>query len=260
MLSLSEILLMTKITTGRTILAVIKGKFAKTYDRFLRRESLLPPGLLELVRSTGARNILDLGAGTGTIAVGLAAEGYDAIGVDFSSDMLKKARQKARLHKTGARFFYGNIIYVDLEMSFDMVLCLGNTLPLIQNIADSRRLFKNCHRHLKPGGWLIFQILNYDRILKFRPATFATDVLDDLIRIKQYRYEKDTIDFVVSLIETAKIPPKISFSRRKIKPWIAKNLKFELRRAGFKKISAFGDYSKSKFTLESKDLIILCRR
>ena len=241
-------------------MAKIKGKFAGTYDKFVRRESLLPGGLLNIVESTGAKEILEFGAGTGTIAVGLGLKGYDITGIDFSSDMLKKAREKAKMHAAGVRFINGNIIDIDLLKRFDLLLCLGNTLPLIDNLRDSRKLFKNCAKHLKPGGSLIFQMLNYDRILKSRPITFATDVLDDMIRIKQYRYGENLIDFVVSLIETTKIPPKITVSRRKIRPWTRKDLSLELKKTGFVNIRAFGDYARNEFTMQSKDLVILCKR
>lgn len=237
-----------------------KGAIARSYDSFLTRKSLLPKGLLELVKSTKARKIVEFGAGTGTVAIGLSLEGYDVTGVDFSPEMLKKARQKAKKHGADTRFINGNIVKADLRRRFDLLICLGNTLPIINNLKDTRALFKNCAHHLKPGGTIVIQILNYDRILKTRPETFSTEILDDIIRIKQYRYGKTLIDFVVSLIDITKIPPKITISRNKIRPWTRRELTAELKEAGFRKINALGDYSKNKFTIKSKDLIVIAEK
>jgi len=239
-------------------LGKFKRKIAKSYDRFLTRKSFLPDGLFVLVKEARARKILEFGCGTGTVAVGLSLEGYDVTGVDYSPEMLKIARQKAGAHGTKTRFFNGNIIDIRLPERFDLLLCLGNTLPIITSLSDSRKLLRNCLNHLNPGGILIIQILNYDRILKTRPGTFATEILEDLVRVKQYRYGKNLIDFVVSLIDTARIPPKITVRTGKIRPWARADLIAELRKARFVHIEAFGSYSGGKFSAESKDLIIRC--
>ena len=240
------------------------GKFkraiAASYDKFITRKSLLPKGLLDLIKSTTAREIVEFGAGTGTVAVGLSLRGYDVTGVDFSPEMLKEARRKAKSHGADTRFINGNIVKVDLRRRFDLLICLGNTLPIIDNLKDARTLFKNCADHLKPGGTIIIQILNYDRILKTRPKPFGVEILDDVIRIKQYRYGKTLLDFVVSLIDITKIPPKIIVSHNKIRPWTKKELTGKLQKAGFLKIKAFGDYSKNRFSIKSKNLIVIAEK
>ena len=234
-----------------------KREIAQTYDKFLTRKSMLPAGLADLVKTARAQKIVEFGVGTGTVAVGLSLEGYDVTGVDYSPEMLKLARQKAKIHDANTKLLDGNIVDIEIPERFDLLLCLGNTLPIITSLPDSRKLLRNCARHLKPGGTAIFQILNYDRILKTRPDTFATEILDDIIRIKQYRYGKTLIDFVVSLIDTTKVPSKITVRSHKIRPWTKKDLSAELKKAGFLKVRAFGNYSKERFTQKSKDLIII---
>lgn len=241
-------------------LGKIKGSFAATYDKFIRRGSLLPPGLSQFVKSTGAGSILEFGSGTGTVAIGLSLEGYDVTGLDYSEGMLKEARRKAKQYKAEVRFIEGDIIDIDLGRRFDMILCLGNTLALVNGLRDARALFANCLRHLRDDGSAVFQILNYDRILKTRPVTFATDVSEHLVRIKQYRYGRELIDFVVTLVDSSKIPPEVKTARSKLRPWTRKQLASELMRAGFGKVLAFGDYSKSRFSLNSKDLVMSAQR
>jgi 2-polyprenyl-3-methyl-5-hydroxy-6-metoxy-1,4-benzoquinol methylase len=235
----------------------IKGKFAKSYDRFIRRESHLPTGLLKLVRSFNPRDILEFGCGTGSVAVGLGLAGFEVTGVDISNDMLKEARQKIGKSKIDVRFKRANIVDIDLKRKFDLLLCLGNTVPLIYGLKDARRLFRNFARHLNPGGSIVIQQLNYDRILMERPRTFAVDRYENQIRIKQYKYGKRLIDFAVSLIDYSMVPPQIHTSQSKIRPWLKSNLISELTDAGFYKLSSFGDHKKSRLGRKSRDLIII---
>jgi len=237
----------------------IRGKFAKTYDNFVRRGSLLPEGLPELVDSAAAKEIIEFGSGTGAVAIGLSLTGYDVTGIDFSADMLRAARFKSQKYDADVKFLNRDIVKVRLDRKFDLLICLGNTLPLITGLGDSRKLFKNCVRHLKPGGTAIFQMLNYDRILKEKPTTFAVDSQDNLIRIKQYRYGIKLLDFVVTLIDNSKIPPVITISRRKLKPWTKREITAELMNAGFNKVCVYRDYNRRRFSLLSKDMVIVAR-
>ena len=106
----------------------------------------------------------------------------------------------------------------------------------------------------------MFQIVNYDRILKEKPTTFSIDCTDDLVRIKQYRYRRGTIDFVVSLVDSGTIPPAVKTVTKRIRPWTKKDLAAELEKAGFEKIQAYGDYLRSEFRISSKDLIMVAEK
>ena len=48
----------------------------------------------EKVRKQNPKNILDIGFGTGILAKKLYDDGYNIYGIDFSNEMLKKAKQK----------------------------------------------------------------------------------------------------------------------------------------------------------------------
>lgn len=235
----------------------IKGKFAKSYDKFVSRKSLLPPGLIKLVSSIGPANVLEFGCGTGSVLVGLSFAGYKVTGVDLSAEMLRSAHEKAGRFGVEAKFIKADITDIDLKQNYDLLLCLGNTVPLIYRMKDARKLFHNFTRHLRPGGTLIIQQLNYDRILKNRPKTFAVDRSESHIRIKQYKYERSLIDFAVTLVDHSKIPPAVDISRSKIRPWKKRELAVELSAVGFEKIRGFGDYNGNRFNLKSKDLILV---
>ncbi len=239
-------------------MAKIKGSFAKTYDSFIKRPGLLPAGLLDLVRSLGAKTVADFACGTGNVAVGLALEGFDITGVDYSPDMLKVARSKALGHRAKIKFYLEDITGVKLGRQFDLILCLGNTIPHFTRKIDLGRLLANCTHHLRPGGHILFQQLNYDRMLKEGSGTFAIETGGDgIIRIKQSHFRGKRADFHLTIVDHTKIPPRISSNRVAIRPWTKAELSAALKQAGFTEILAIGSYSGEKFSLKSKDLIIM---
>jgi len=76
--------------------------------------------LLEHLPPAPAR-VADLGCGTGTLALLLAEEGYDVTGVDFSSEMVRRARAKAG---DLATFHEGDAASPPLDAAaYDVVLC-----------------------------------------------------------------------------------------------------------------------------------------
>ena len=236
----------------------IEGIFAETYDRFIKRKSLLPEGLLELVRSLKPDSILEFGCGTGNVAVGLALEGFNITGIDFSSDMLRVAAGKAKEHGASPKFILGDITKVRLNRQFDLIICLGNTLPILTTVRKLESTLLNCRNHLKPaGGVVIFQQLNYDRVLKEKPVTFSIDFDKELVRFKQYHYRKNLIDFVVTIVDGSRIPPRASVSKIALRPWTSRQLKAALKRAGFQDIRFYGNYARGDFSINSKDLIII---
>jgi glycine/sarcosine N-methyltransferase len=235
----------------------IKGSFAKDYDSFIKRPGLLPPGLLELVRPMHAEKIVDFACGTGNVTVGLSLEGYDVTGVDYSPDMLKVARAKARKHKANLKFISGDITGINLGYQFDVLLCLGNAIPQFTNGRRLGRLLANCRRHLHPGGHLIFQQLNYDRMLKEGSGTFAVDISNQAVRFRQNIFRRGLAEFYVTIADAGEIPPKISTSKRILKPWLCSDLMAALKNAGFSNVRSLGNYSGERFGPKSGDLILV---
>jgi SAM-dependent methyltransferase len=94
--------------------------------------------------------VLDAGCGTGRIAIRLAALGFDPVGVDVDESMLAQARTDAPTLDWRS----GDLATLALDERFDLVVCAGNTLPLLEpgTLADA------CGRlaaHLAPEGRLV---------------------------------------------------------------------------------------------------------
>ena len=101
-------------------------------------------------------SVLELGAGTGRIAIPLADRGFTVTGLDIAASMLAQAdaRHAALPVETAARlrFVRGDMRSLALGTRFDTVIASFFTLAHVQPSAAWKQVFAGVARHLKPGG------------------------------------------------------------------------------------------------------------
>ena len=105
---------------------------------------LVPPG----------SRILDAGCGTGRVAIRLAEQGYECVGVDADESMLAVARAGAP-HLTWVRADLARLSTRHLGSAhFDLVVMAGNVVPLL---AEGTRedVIAGLTALLRPGGLLV---------------------------------------------------------------------------------------------------------
>lgn len=119
--------------------------FPEAFFERLAALGLLRPGL----------TAVDLGTGTGSVALGLARRGLSVVGVDFSAAMLEAARQNA----TGlpVRWLEGRAEHTGLEASaFDLV-----TAGQCWHWFDRQAARAEVRRLLRPSGTLVVAHLDW---------------------------------------------------------------------------------------------------
>jgi SAM-dependent methyltransferase len=109
-----------------------------------------PPELERFVGSHPSGRALDLGCGTGTNVVYLARRGWEAVGVDFASRAIAKARRRARDAGVSSTFIVGDVTRLDVTGPFDLALDIG----CLHSIAVTGRAgyATGLARLVRPGG------------------------------------------------------------------------------------------------------------
>jgi SAM-dependent methyltransferase len=112
----------------------------------------------EAVRSGGP--VVELGVGTGRIAVPTAAAGIRVIGVDASTEMLAVAAEQLELGGvTGlCDLRHGDLRDPPVEGTFPLVTIPFRTLLHMETDRDRRAALDAVHRLLEPGGRLVFDV------------------------------------------------------------------------------------------------------
>jgi ubiquinone/menaquinone biosynthesis C-methylase UbiE len=104
----------------------------------------------DVVTKMGKGAILDLGSGTGYLAIEIARKspGLQVYGIDLSRRMVKIARRHAR-GVDNAQFVFGNAAQLPFrDNSIDLVVSTGAS----HHWKTPRLVFDECHRVLKTGG------------------------------------------------------------------------------------------------------------
>lgn len=102
--------------------------------------------------------IIDVGCGTGRLAVSLARRGHDVTGVDPAGTMLGLAR-----HRDGGgsvRWIESDAASLALAERFDLAVMTGHVLQVFLADAEVLAALRAVHRHLKPGGRLALEMRN----------------------------------------------------------------------------------------------------
>jgi len=161
---------MTQYNTAGSSIVSLLHPDAMQMIRFIQRETLTWQGL----------RVLDTACGAGELAIALQSRGAFVTAVDMDNALIERARAVAR-QVGGMRqpnFMLGNLLGLPGEdNAYQIILCLANASAFLPDEEAYLRFFQHCARLLVPGGRLIMQLLNYDRILDFHDYVFP-DVVD----------------------------------------------------------------------------------
>lgn len=106
--------------------------------------------------------LLDLGCGTGRLAIHFARKGYECVGADLSPEMLAQARANADTAGVPATWIETNL--VDLNgvphSSFEYAACLFSTLGMVRGDTNRRAAVAAVRQTLKPSGRLVLHAHN----------------------------------------------------------------------------------------------------
>ena len=146
------------------------------YDHAYARYTVDRGFYVDMGRLSGGP-VLELGVGTGRLAIALADAGLEVVGVDRMAPMLERAREriakKARRIRERIELVEGDLRDVRLGRRFPLVIAPFNVLQHVYGREDVERALATVREHLAVDGRFIFDVLLPDpRSLAYDPSRF----------------------------------------------------------------------------------------
>lgn len=162
------------------------GSRVREYRTFFEQAGISP-------RSGG--KALDLGAGSGFQSLALAELDFAILAVDTSDALLQELR--SRVGESGIRSVLGDArdprTYVE-EGPFEVVVCMGDTLPHLSSLDEVGALFGDVRRALEGGGNLVLEFRDYAAKLKGADRAIPVRLDDERIMATFLEYEEERVN------------------------------------------------------------------
>jgi len=251
--------------------------FAELYDHtpiYAARADV--PFYVDCARHASGKT-LELGCGTGRILIPTAAAGCEVVGLDASGFMLERCRTKLERQPTEAqrraRLVQGNMIDFNLNESFALITIPFRGFQHLLRTEEQLNCLDCVHRHLAPGGRLIFdafqpnpRYLHDPEYLEEREEFGETPLPDGRSfrrtwRIAAYRRAEqiNEIEFIYYLTHADGAKERI------VEPFPLRYFyRFELEhllaRVGFRLAALYGDFDRTPLRDDSPEMIFVAEK
>ena len=247
-------------------------QWAEVYDSVYAYVTDDIPFYVEEARQSGGP-VLELGCGTGRVAIPIAQAGVHTVGLDFSPNMLDVAGRKLQAAGVGKKLtlIRGDMRDFSLDQAFKLVTIPFRGFLALLTVEDQMKTLDSIGRHLAPDGRLVFNIFAPDPHTLLRegdvplhhrdvtdPETGTRMVLYDQSRFDNHNQIIDVRQIAEELDEAGAVSRKLywDFQLRYAHRWEIEHL---LARCGYEVIDLFGDFDRSPFDETSTEMVWVAR-
>lgn len=114
--------------------------------------------------------IADFGCGIGRHTNKLIKDGYNVIGIDYSENLLNKAKQK---YLKKENFIHGDCRTIDLGSKYNTILCLYDVIGSFIDNCENIKILNNIYNHLENDGYVLISVMNYELTKAQAKHTFS---------------------------------------------------------------------------------------
>lgn len=195
--------------------------------------------------------VLDLGCGTGLLAVGLAALGHRVVGLDASPEMIALARGRAT---AGTEFAVQDMAEAAWAHPFELVTCTFDAFNYLLTEARVERFLLAVVHLLVPRGLLVFDANTARLYAAHHRGTLARQVGAEAFQ-QVCSYQPDT-----GLASTAFLFADGTREEHLQRAWDLEGLRPLLEAAGLQVVAALADPAGEPYRDDSERLVCVARR
>ena len=208
--------------------------------------------------------VMDLGCGTGKMTLALAKKGYDMTGIDYSVNMLGKAREAA--YDAGLS---ENILWLCQDIrSFELYGTMGaivsclDTVNHITKEKDLLTVFSLVHNYLDPDGLFIFDVNGKKKFeTLYANQTYVFEEGNDFcVWENEYNDKSHLCRFFITLFSKQRDGRYIrSEETQSERMYTLVSLRHALEQTGFEFIGAYSDFDFTEATDSAERIYIAAR-
>jgi len=226
---------------------------------------------LNLARSTGGP-ILELGVGTGRVAIPLAQAGHRVVGLDISPSMRAIAAANAKAQRTRGKVDVrdADMTAFEIEERFALAYVAADTFQHLVETDAQKACVARVKAHLQPGGLFALSVRS--------PASVSwDDTGPNPLLLDWTREDPDTGDtvmkFIASEADPARMTRRLTYVYDRIHEGAVSRSVFEtelrystqaelhalLQEAGLRVTHVYGDYDLSPVGADTENLVFVAR-
>ncbi len=214
--------------------------------------------LLALVEGLTGMDVLDMPCGVGRHSLELARRGFTVTGVDRTKIYLDQARLRSGENNLEVEWVEDDMRRFQRPSSYDLALNLFTSLGYTENLEDDRKVIRNLHASLRPGGTLVIEMT-------------AVEVVARTFCDREFRY----LDDGAIWLEERSVQPLwrgIDNKWSLIKNGVTRQFEYSLRlftaveladlveSVGFTDVEVYGGMDGAPFDHEAERLVLLARK
>jgi SAM-dependent methyltransferase len=214
-----------------------------------------------------AKNIFELGCGTGIHASYFAKAGYNVFGIDQSTEMLTLADKQKRKFDNQLEFAQGDIETFKSNRKFEVALSLFHVMCYLNSNTSLLNTFKNVSEHLNKDGIFVFDCWYGPGVLTDPPAVRVKRLENENLEVTRIAEPElvpnENVNHVhYSLFIKDKKTSHISVTQEKhsVRYFFAPEIDFLLSQAGLRIIGFYKYLTEEKPKLDTWNAVFVCKK
>jgi SAM-dependent methyltransferase len=210
--------------------------------------------------------VLDVACGTGLYAREFARCGLTVTGADLSAGLLEAAQNQSQTEDTMIQWREIDMRALggvrELSAAFDLLVCMGNSIPHLQEQKDLTKTIVGFREVLRPGGLVVIHLLNYARILERRERFVGATRENERTYVRFYDFlDTGLLRFNILQLDWHQSERHGQLHSMLLRPWKPADLRKTLSENGFESIEQYAGLQFSPFREdESETVLLLARR
>lgn len=240
-------------------------KFAEVYDSLIYEDidyEAWSKYILDKYKAYGndKEDYLDLGCGTGNLAINIAPFFNNSWCVDLSEEMLIKAESKFRSKKEKAKFVRQDMRELNLNRKFGLITCSLDCTNYLTEDGDLLSFFKCIYNHLKDQGLFVFDINSQYKLENVLGNNTYTYNEEEIVYIWENTLDHNILEmYLTFFIKEGKIYKRFDEVHEE-RIYTEAEIEKALKEAGLTFISKLDNYTDSPVTATTERITYFVKR